>query len=408
MFGALRNRNFRLLWIGSVSAFMAFFTSNVVQAVVAFELTAENRAVGMVVFGRGLGQLLLAPLGGALADRLDKRLLLASSQGVAAAVFFVLSWLMATGRMQVVHLTAGGLLIGLTFAVLGPARSAYIVDLVEPERRGNAVALNQVALNFARVVGPALAGPLLAWATFGPTAAFAVMGLLYAFALVTQLPLPSSRPAAREVDRGLLADVRDGLVYVRHSPRLRSLLLLFVLTIMLGFPYVTVLPGLVEHQLGQPSQRVSSLFAISAVGGLAASLLVARLADTKHAITVYRASGAAFGVSVGLLGLARSFEQAIGLMVLIGLTSGVFTTLNGAVLMRNTDPRYMGRVMSLAMLAFGAFGLIGVPVGALADAIGEGSALAVLGALVCAVVVLQRVRDPGPAELAAQATISRS
>jgi MFS family permease len=395
MFVALRNRNFRLLWIGSLAAFVSFFTSNVVQSVVAFELTAENRAVGLVVFGRGLGQLVLAPIGGALADRLNKRTILVSTQSLTAVVFIVLAWLSATGRLQIVHLTSAGFLVGLTFAVLGPARSAYIVDVVEPEHRGNAVALNQVALNFSRVVGPALAGVLLGAHAGGASTAFAIMGALYAAAVATQYLLPPP-PPPQSSRRGLLSDVAAGFGYVRDDARLRALLLMFALTVMLGFPYVTVLPGFVEHQLGLPSSKVSLLFSISAVGGLLASLLGAQIADSRHAMTAFRASGFAFGVSVALLWFAHSFAVAGVLLFVVGVASGVFTTLNGAVLMRYTDPRYIGRVMSLAMLSFGAFGLIGVPVGALADALGEGATLAVLGGLVCAVLALLRVPEALP------------
>jgi MFS family permease len=396
MFAALRNRNFRLLWLGSLGAFVAFFTSNVVQSVVAFELTTENRAVGMVVFGRGIGQLLLAPIGGALADRIDKRAILIGTQGLTAGVFAVLSWLSATGRMQVVHLTLSGFVIGLTFAVLGPARSAYIVDVVEEGSRGNAVALNQVALNFSRVVGPALAGLLLGAHAGGAATAFAIMGALYASAVVTQCFLPRPPQTARSSGGGLLADVAAGFRYVRNDARLRTLLLMFVLTVMLGFPYVTVLPGLCEHQLGLPSTAVSMLFSISAAGGLLASLLAAQVADSQYAFAAFRGAGFAFGLSVALLYFASSLVVAAVMLFVVGVASGVFTTLNGAVLMRNADPRYMGRVMSLAMLAFGAFGLIGVPVGALADALGEGAALAVLGALVCVVLAVLRVPEGAP------------
>jgi MFS family permease len=395
MFAALRNRNFRLLWIGSLSAFVSFFTSNVVQAVVAFELTAENRAVGMVVFGRGLGQLVLTPIGGALADRLNKRTILVSTQSLTALVFVALCWLSASGRLQVAHLTLAGFLIGLTFALLGPARSAYVVEVVEPERRGNAVALNQVALNFSRVVGPALAGFMLGPHAGGAAAAFAVMGALYAAAVATQYLLPPpQRPP--ESPRGLLADVGAGFAYVRDDKRLRAVLLMFGLTVMLGFPYVTVLPGLVEHQLGLPSSKVSVLFSISAAGGLLASLIGAQVADSRHALRVFRGSGVAFGISIALLWFVHSWWGAVLLLFVVGVASGVFTTLNGAVLMRYADPRYMGRVMSLAMLAFGAFGLIGVPVGALADTLGEGATLAVLGALVCAVLAVVRVPSAEP------------
>jgi MFS family permease len=389
--GTLRNRNFLLLWLGSMGAFVGFFTSNVVQAVVAFDLTQKNQAAGFVVFGRGLAQLLLAPIGGALADRISKRAILISSQSFTAAVFFGLAWLMASGEMQVVHLSVGSFLVGMTFAFLGPTRSAYVVELVEPEHRGSAIALNQVALNFSRVAGPALAGVLLGWKLCGPTGAFIAMGLCYASAVATQYLLPRSQTSGASSQHGVLSDIADGVRYVRGNPRLRALLLMFVLAIMLGFPYVTLLPGFVKHQLNLPSTNVSLLFSVSAAGGLLASLLSAPIADSRYALLAYRGAGVAFGVSLMLLLGAHSLLAASSLLFVVGFASGAFTTLNGAVLMRNTDARYMGRVMSIAMLAFGAFGLVGLPVGVLADAVGEGPAFVVLGGLVTAAVLFQGI-----------------
>lgn len=389
MFEALRNRNFRLLWLGSLSAFIGFFASNVVQSVVAFQLTSENLAVGNVVFGRGLAQLLLAPLGGALADRISKRSILVSSQAFTALVFFWMAWLMHEGTLRVAHLTIGGFLIGLTFAVLGPTRSAYIVEIVEAPARGNAIAMNQVALNALRVAGPAIAGALLAWPAVGATGAFVLMGVGYLGAVGSQYLLPRTTPDPDAARRGLFADVADGLAYVRENARLRALLLMFGLSVTFGFPYVTVMPGLVQHQLGLPSKQVTVLYAVSAVGGLLASLLVARLADSAHAVRAYRAAGWSFGLSLMLLWLPHTLIGTAVLLFVVGATSGAFTTLNGAVLLRHTEPRYMGRVMSLAMLAFGAFGLIGIPVGMLADTVGEGSTVAIMGGLVCVVIAVQ-------------------
>jgi MFS family permease len=278
------------------------------------------------------------------------------------------------------------------------------VEIVEADARGGAIAMNQVALNASRVAGPAIAGMLLAIPALGASGAFIMMGLAYLGAVATQyfLPRTSANPDARK--RGLLADMVDGLRYVRGSARLRALLLMFGLSVMFGFPYVTVLPGLVENQLHLPSKHVSVLFSVSAVGGLLASVLIARVADSPNALRAYRLAGLSFGLSLITLLFARDLTVAGVLLFVVGATSGAFTTLNGAVLLRATDPRYMGRVMSLAMLAFGAFGLIGIPVGLLADAAGEGATCAVMGVLVLVVVATQSLalaRAPEPPPITA-------
>ncbi|MDD9945258.1 MAG: MFS transporter, partial [Myxococcales bacterium] len=370
MFGALAEKDFRLLWGGALCAFLGFFTSVVVQAVVAFELTGENTPVGWVVFARGLAMLLLGPVGGAMADRLSKRAVLLVCQAVATLVFAGLAILMLTDNMTVLYLVLGGFLVGMTFSFLGPTRQAYAVELVPEDRWGNAVALNQVALNASRVGGPALAGFILAQPV-GATGAFTVMAILYLMAVLSHARLPPYVHATPPSKRSVLTDIQEGLRYVRERPHLQSLVLYFVLVIMFGFPYVVVLPGLVEHTLHRSADAVSVLFGTSALGGLAASLGVAPLADSKHAIAMHLGAGLAFAASLFGLSFVTTMLEANVAVIAVGLSTGVMTTLNGAVLLRASEPRYLGRVMSLALLAFAGFGVIGLPIGILADGMGE-------------------------------------
>ena len=137
-FAALSIRPFRVLWLGTLFSFVAFFMSTVVNSVVAFELVGTNRAVGYVVFAQGLAMLFLGPLGGALADRWPKRRVVATCQTFAALVFATLGLLVATGSIRILFLAAGSLLVGATFSFLGPARQALTVDLCsipQPFRR---------------------------------------------------------------------------------------------------------------------------------------------------------------------------------------------------------------------------------------------------------------------------------
>lgn len=388
-FAALAVRDFRLLWIGALTAFLSFFMSDVVQAVVAFELTGQNRSVGVVAFGRGLAMMALGPIGGAVADRVAKRRILLAGQTMTAVVFLLLAALMASGAMSVPFLAVGGFATGMVFAFLGPTRQAYVPELVPDTMRGNAVALNQVALNASRVGGPALAGLGISLAWIGATGAFLMMAGLYLFAVWCQAKLPKvpPRPLADD-DRGVFADVVEGVRYVRTEPRLRNLVLFFVLVVVLGFPYVILLPGLVQDHLQRDVGVVSLLYAVSAVGGLGASLLLAPLADSPRATALYVASAAGLGLS--LLGLAQveSLPWAVLAVLLIGVTGGGVTTLNGAVLVREAEPRYLGRVMSLSMLAFAAFGVAGLPIGALADALGVTATMRSMGVAVCSMAVL--------------------
>ncbi|MEX0749617.1 MAG: MFS transporter, partial [Dehalococcoidia bacterium] len=174
-FDALQNRGYRTLWLGSMLAFVAFFMSTIAQSAVAFDLTGNNRDVGAVVFGQGIAMVLLAPFGGALADRMSKRMLLVVSQAVIGAVFFVTGVLIGLDAISILALSVGSFVIGTMFSLLGPARQAYVGYLVEADRRGNAVALQQVALNAGRVGGPFLAAALLAVPFIDATGTYLVM-----------------------------------------------------------------------------------------------------------------------------------------------------------------------------------------------------------------------------------------
>lgn len=402
VFSALRARDFRRLWLGSLSAFIGFFTAIVVQSVVAFELTGRNSAVGLVTFGRGASMLVLGPIGGAYADRVSKKLILLVCQSVTTVVFWWQAWLLHQGHLTVLHLAIAAFLAGATFAFLGPTRQAYVVELIPPARRGNAIALNQVALNMSRLLGPALAGALLGWDVSGPMGAFVAMGALYALAGLTQAGLPPSPGRANAVG-SVLGDVLAGFTYLRDRERLRLLVLFFVFVVMLGFPHVSVLPGFVENVLGRDAKDVSVLFGISAFGGLLSSLALAPMADGRHAVRIYVGTGFLFGASLVGLALTTSFWGAACMLFVTGVVSGGVFTLNGAVILRECDERYYGRVVSLSMLAFAGFGIMGPPVGWAADVFGERVLLLTCGIAVAVTAIVVAVllrRASLPADVA--------
>ena len=191
-FGALSIPNFRNLFVGTLASFTSFFISTVIQGVVAFELAGSNTAVGSVIFGQGVGMFISGPLGGAYADRLPKRRVLAVSQILSALCFGIVGVLYAWGLLAVGHLILNGLIIGCAFGFIGPARQAIVVDLVPRPLIGNAMALTTVANTMSRVLGPLLAAIFLAFDSAGPAAAYAAMCLLYLLAAGRLLLLPRS------------------------------------------------------------------------------------------------------------------------------------------------------------------------------------------------------------------------
>jgi len=389
-FAAFAIPPFRVLWLGTLTSFLAFFMATVVNSVVAFQLTGANRAVGTVIFAQGLAMFAFGPFGGALADRWPKRRVVAVGQTVAGTSFAVLGALVMAKSIAILHLAIGSFAIGVCFAFIGPARQALVGELVPPERRGNATALALIANNTSRIGGPAVAGALLAWDAAGPSAAYFAMGALYALAAATLRWLPPSRGRA---DRAVhvLGDVANGLRYVKSQPTLRILLAQFVAVVMTGFPYVAVMPGLVENRLGRGVEGISLLASTAAAGGLLTSVLVARFADAPRARFVTSGLGLGFALSLFAIALAPSFALAAVASFAIGAASGGYQTLATSVMLAATEPVYIGRVMSLTMMAFAGFGLMGLPIGWLADAVGERGALAAMGAAAAAAVAVTGV-----------------
>ncbi len=386
-FAAFQSRSFRVLWLGAFLAFVAFFMSTAVQAVVAFDLSGNNRAVGFVIFAQGMAQLALAPFGGALADRLPKRLVIFVCQAIITAAFLLMAVLLVIDRITIGYLAVGSFLIGSAFSFLGPARQGLMVELVSPTQRGNAIALSQVALNASRILGPFVAAAFLGIGVLGSGGAYFAMMGLYVAALACTLQMPAGHPGGGP-RRPVLGEIWSGLQYVARTPRIRSLVPGYILVIMFGFPYVSVLPGLVKNELGRSASDMTILLIVNAIGGLAASLFVASKADSERAQALYTASTAAFGIALVAAGFAPNFWLLALAMLFVGAGGGGFQTLNGALVSHLTDPAYFGRVISLTFLAFATSSIIALPVGALADRIGERPTIALSGAAVCVLVLL--------------------
>jgi MFS family permease len=388
-------RDFRILFLGTLAAFTAFFTSTMIQGVVAFELTGSNAAVGTAVFGQGLGMVLCGPFGGAYADRLPKRRVVAIGQLIAATSFGSLGVLYALERIALWHLVTSSFVFGCAFGFLGPARQALAVDLVPAERVGSAMALSNVANTISRVAGPVVAGVLLDWKAAGPAAAYGVMSFLYASSAASLVLLPKSKVRPLAAEKHVVHDLVDGLRYAWRAPRLRLLLIFFVSVMLIGFPYVTLIPGLLDNQMGRPVQDVTRYALAAAVGALVTSVSVARFADSPRATRIYGAMALGFGLALTALSAAPGYRAGLAAAVAIGATSGGFHALNGAVVARETEPVYMGRVLSLTFLAFAAFSLSALPLGLLADRFGERRVLLGMGLAVVAVAARMNVRLAG-------------
>ncbi|MGH2610268.1 MAG: MFS transporter, partial [Tepidiformaceae bacterium] len=184
-FLALRNRHYRVLWIGTTISFLAFMMSSIVQAVVAFDLTGKNGAVGFVALGMGVATIVVAPFGGVIADRVSKRKMLLIGQTVIGLNFAAVGVLVVTDQINILFLAASTFVLGTVFSFIAPARQAWIGELVNTEELPNAIALQQLGMTATRIGGPFIAAGLIALPFSGTGGTYLFMGGLFAVVVAT-------------------------------------------------------------------------------------------------------------------------------------------------------------------------------------------------------------------------------
>lgn len=382
---ALANPQYRLLFLGNTSTMLGFGMMQVVQGVLSFELTGTNRSVGFVAMGWGIPMLLLGPVGGALSDRLSKRMLLMFGQALVGAIFFTIGILFVLDVLNIWILFGLTTLMGITFAALMPARQAWVGDLLQGPALANGVAIQQLMMNATRIVGPLTAGAMIAWSTIGIGGTYLVMSSMFvvSFGLLFLMDPTKRRGGAKT---SVFGDLKLGLRYTWNARDVRLMMLLFAGVVMTAFSYQQLMPGFLENELGQPTDRVGILYGAAAVGGIALTLVLTGRGVGTTASSLTLVFGATSGVAVLVMAMAPTFQLALVGAALVGASSSGFQMCNQVNLMQKTDPAFFGRVMSLTMTAFGLQMVVGFPVGAIADAVGERGALVGL-AIACVSVV---------------------
>jgi predicted MFS family arabinose efflux permease len=291
-------------------------------------------------------------------------------------------------RIEFWMLIVAGFVQGAGFAFIGPARQAFIGDLVGRDSIGNAVVLQQLSMNSTRVIGPSLAGAFIGIAFIGVGGVYFVTTLGFILATVTMLRLPPGLPKPRETQVSPLADLMDGVRYVKSRPSISLLILTSFAVIMVGFPYQSFLPSVAADVYGVGGGGLGVLQSFGAVGAVGATLAVATYAEHKRAWVLQPLLALTFGASLIALGLAPSFWLGLIAMVAVGGLAAGFQGVNNSLTMSSTDTNYHGRVQSISMLSWSLFGLVALPIGILADHIGIQETLVLLGSAVMFLVVI--------------------
>ncbi|HZR83573.1 MAG TPA: MFS transporter [Candidatus Binatia bacterium] len=380
MFRALRSRNFALLWSGSFVANVGIWMQSVAMGWLIYDLTSSASWLGRVGFASSAPTLLLGLLGGAIIEHADRRRILCGCALVFAAGAFALAGLTTTGAIRVWMVIAISLVSGTANAFFSPVFQAVIPSLVPAEHLMNAISLNSISFNAARVIGPLLGGAVMTW--FGPGWCFAVNGCGFLVLVATSLALdmPSRRPAAR---MPIAQSLAEGLDYARRHPLIRSLLLLCMLLSLFGFPYIVLMPALARDVLHLGPDGFTQLFSSVGAGAVVGGVTLATVGDVRQKGTLVAGCALAFGILVILLANAKSFAPAAIVLALAGFAMITCIAALNNLIQVNVADAMRGRVMS--MLTVSLFGLPTLGawlLGSLGDRVGIPLALSLGGAIV--------------------------
>jgi MFS family permease len=361
-FQALSNRNYRLYAAGGVVSNTGTWMQRVAQDWLVLQLTANNgTALGITTGLQFLPMLLLSPYAGLVADRFPKRRLLQVTQLMMAVPAIALGVLAVTGVAQPWHVYVLAFVFGVGTAFDAPARQSFVSEMVEPELLTNAVGLNSASFNAARIVGPALAGVLIAALGSGAEATGWVIilngvsygAVIYVLQRMRAEDLDSAELAAR--GKGM---IREGMRYVRGRPDLMLVLAIvfFAGTFGLNFQMTSAL--MATDVYGKGASEYGLLGTTMAVGSLAGALLAARRGRPRYRLVVLAAL--AFGAVEILAGLAPTYLVFVLWTPVLGITALTMITAANATVQLGTTAMMRGRVMALYMMIF----MGGTPVGA--------------------------------------------
>ena len=382
LFRSLEHRNYRLFFMGQGISLIGTWMQMTAVAWLVWRLSHSALMLGLVGFASRIPTFVMAPCAGVLIDRVDRHRLVIVTQVLAMAQALMLAGLMYSGRLEIWHIIVLSLMRGLIDALDVPARQSFLVQMLDRrEDLTNAIALNSSMVNGARLIGPSVAGLLIAG--YGEAICFLVNGLSY-IAVIASLMMMRVRPNT-PVGRhtAALENLREGFRYAFGFPPIRSLLLLLALVSLAGASYTQLLPIFAEEILHGDARTQGFLVSAAAIGALAGALYLAGRHDVRGLGQVIAWAPAVFGAGLIALGLSSQLWLTLAVMPVIGLGMMVHMASTNTVLQTIVDDDKRGRVMSFYSMAFmGMVPLGSLLAGILAQFIGAPQTV-ILGGICC-------------------------
>ena len=395
---ALAYRDFRVLWLGACTSSIGTWMQKVAQAWLVLELTDSAWYLALDTFVGEVPLLLFTLIGGVVADRMDRRKLLLISQVIQMSSAFTLAFIVWADAVTIWYILALSFVSGCAQAFGGPAYQSLIPSLVAKDHLPNAIALNSIQFNIARVIGPLLAGATLH--AFGMVSCFTLNGISFLVVIGSLLSLHVRHRPLGTGRRHMLDELKGGLAYVRDEKSLLALTLLAFSTTFLGIPLLTFLPLVARNVFQQGVGGYSEMMAFSGFGAVAGAIVVAWLGRFRHMGVTSLLIQLVFAALVVAFAASRVLWVSQLLLVGTGATLIVAMSLVTSLVQLIAPNELRGRVMSIYMVAFrGGMPLGSLVSGKIADVWSAPVALTIDGVLLAAVATYFLFRSHGIREL---------
>jgi MFS family permease len=391
----MQHRNYRLFFLGQLVSLIGTWMQSVAQSWLVYRLTGSAVLLGTVGFASQIPVFLLSPLGGVVADRRDRRRVLLATQAFSMLLALTLALLTLSGRVQVWQVLTLAALLGVANGFDIPARQSFVVELVGRQDLVNAIALNSSMFNGARIVGPAVAGVVVAavgegWCFFANGVSY--MAVLASLAAL-RLPARSAPPAG---GASPLAQILEGWRFVARTAPIRALLLLLGLVSLTGMPYAVLMPVMAEDVLHAGASGLGLLMGASGTGALAGALVLARRTSLQGLGAWVASAALAFGVALIVFSFSRHFWLSVILLLPVGFAMLLQMSSSNTLIQSMVPDGLRGRVMSAySMMFMGMAPLGALLAGALAETVGAPATIAIGGAVCIAGALVFRSRLPG-------------
>lgn len=362
---ALRHRNYRLLFTGQMIAQVGYWIQATAQGWLVLRLTDSPLWLGLIAFAQSLPVLLLSIPAGGVADRVPKRRLLMITQSVAMTSALTVGALTLSGVVQAWHVLIAALVVGLAASFENPARQSFTIELVGREDLMNAIALDSLVLNGARIIGPAAAGVIAATVGEGP--GFVLYGFSV-LAVLAGLLMMRLEPFAAPSRRSGLSQLREGLAYIGAEPKVRLLLMQMLVHCIFGLAYFPLLPYFAKNVLGGDARGFGLLGSANAAGALLAAVIITVFGERISRVRLRAWALLSYSILLGGFTLMRSFPPAMLLVFAVGWSGVTMLTLSNTLLQVMVPDDLRGRVMGVyVLIVMGVSQLAGVLLSAMSE-----------------------------------------